>query len=149
MEEVKSLLGLMAAGTVLGLGLALVVLPGVALLVVPTGVAILAVEFAWARRWLRKARDFVQGSRGSDVDGSRATARLSVPGKLRQRAQVIVSSATFVVAAALLVLAGAVLVAVPAALGILSLESGRAKLLLRNAKHSLLRANPLPEKDLG
>ena len=43
-------------GTVLAIGVALIVLPGPAFLVIPAGLAILAVEFAWAARWLRKAR---------------------------------------------------------------------------------------------
>lgn len=45
--------------TVLAIGVALIVLPGPAFVVIPLGLAILSVEFAWARRWLRKAR---QGS---------------------------------------------------------------------------------------
>jgi uncharacterized protein (TIGR02611 family) len=43
-------------GTVLALGIALIVLPGPAFIVIPAGLAILAIEFAWARRWLRSAR---------------------------------------------------------------------------------------------
>lgn len=43
-------------GTVLLLGIALIVLPGPATLVIPAGLAILALEFAWARRWLRRIR---------------------------------------------------------------------------------------------
>ena len=43
----------------LAIGVALIVLPGPALVVIPLGLAILGVEFAWARRWLRKVR---QGS---------------------------------------------------------------------------------------
>ena len=50
-------------GTVLLLGLALVILPGPAFLVIPAGLAILAVEFAWARRWLRKVRAIFDRSR--------------------------------------------------------------------------------------
>jgi len=46
-------------GTVLAAGLALVVLPGPAFIVIPAGLAILAMEFAWARRWLRKARGYL------------------------------------------------------------------------------------------
>jgi tellurite resistance protein TerC len=42
--------------TVLLIGVALVVLPGPAFVVIPVGLAILATEYAWARRWLRKAR---------------------------------------------------------------------------------------------
>lgn len=43
-------------GTVLLIGLALLVLPGPALVVIPIGLAILGAEFAWARHWLRKVR---------------------------------------------------------------------------------------------
>ena len=43
-------------GTVLFVGIALIVLPGPATLVIPAGLAILALEFAWARRWLRKIK---------------------------------------------------------------------------------------------
>lgn len=42
--------------TVLLIGVALLVLPGPAFIVIPIGLAILATEYAWARRWLRKAR---------------------------------------------------------------------------------------------
>ncbi len=42
--------------TVLLIGVALLVLPGPAFIVIPVGLAILATEYAWARRWLRKAR---------------------------------------------------------------------------------------------
>jgi len=43
-------------GTVLLIGVALLVLPGPAFIVIPAGLAILALEFAWARRWLDKAK---------------------------------------------------------------------------------------------
>ena len=43
--------------TVLLVGIALLVLPGPAFVVIPAGIGILAIEFAWARRWLRKLRD--------------------------------------------------------------------------------------------
>lgn len=44
--------------TVVIIGIALLVLPGPAFIVIPAGLAILALEFAWARRWLKtiKAR---------------------------------------------------------------------------------------------
>jgi uncharacterized protein (TIGR02611 family) len=42
--------------TVLIVGVALIFLPGPAFVVIPTGLAILGLEFAWARRWLRKLR---------------------------------------------------------------------------------------------
>lgn len=51
-------------GTVLLLGLALLVLPGPAFIVIPAGLAILATEFVWARRWLRKGREAFDKARG-------------------------------------------------------------------------------------
>lgn len=47
----------LVGGTVLLVGLALIVLPGPALVVIPVGLAILGLEFAWARAWLRKVRE--------------------------------------------------------------------------------------------
>lgn len=44
-------------GTVVLVGLFLLVLPGPAVVVIPAGIAILGIEFAWARRWLRKVRN--------------------------------------------------------------------------------------------
>ena len=44
-------------GTVLLVGLALIVLPGPAFVVIPLGLAILGLEFAWARVWLRKVKE--------------------------------------------------------------------------------------------
>lgn len=46
-------------GTVLLIGIALMVLPGPAFLVIPLGLAILATEFVWAKRWLQKVRSLV------------------------------------------------------------------------------------------
>lgn len=43
-------------GTVLLVGVALIVLPGPAFVVIPLGLAILGLEFAWARVWLRKVK---------------------------------------------------------------------------------------------
>ncbi len=43
-------------GTVLLLGLAMLVLPGPAVVVIPAGLAILATEFLWARRALRNTK---------------------------------------------------------------------------------------------
>jgi len=60
MKKVKRILVAVVGATVLALGIALVVLPGPAFLVIPAGLAILAIEFAWARRWLHKARSFLR-----------------------------------------------------------------------------------------
>ena len=43
-------------GSVLVVGLCMVVLPGPAFVVIPAGLAILGVEFAWARTWLKKVK---------------------------------------------------------------------------------------------
>jgi tellurite resistance protein TerC len=50
-------------GTILLLGIVLIVLPGPAFVVIPAGLAILSIEFAWARRFLHKVREGI--SRGS------------------------------------------------------------------------------------
>lgn len=46
----------MIGGTILVLGVAMVVLPGPAILVIPIGLGVLGLEFAFARHWLRKLR---------------------------------------------------------------------------------------------
>jgi len=46
-------------GTVLVIGIAMIVLPGPALVVIPAGLAILATEFIWARRALRRCKGAV------------------------------------------------------------------------------------------
>lgn len=56
-------------GTVLLVGIALLVLPGPAFLVIPAGLAILGLEFAWARRWLRSVKQHLtrEGGGGGRV----------------------------------------------------------------------------------
>ena len=44
-------------GTVVAIGIAMLALPGPAVLVIPLGLGILALEFAWARHWLRRLKD--------------------------------------------------------------------------------------------
>ena len=52
--------GLALAGMlVVLLGVVMLVTPGPGLLVIPLGLAILAVEFAWARLWLRRVRESI------------------------------------------------------------------------------------------
>ena len=47
----------LVGGTVVLIGIALIVLPGPAFIVIPIGLSILATEFVWAKRWLKKARE--------------------------------------------------------------------------------------------
>ncbi len=43
-------------GTILLIGVLLIVLPGPAFIVIPVGLAILSLEFAWAKRYLLRVR---------------------------------------------------------------------------------------------
>jgi tellurite resistance protein TerC len=43
--------------TVVLIGVILIFTPGPAMVVIPAGLAILSIEFAWARRWLRRLKD--------------------------------------------------------------------------------------------
>ena len=54
--HIKRIIVTVVGGTVLIFGVILIVTPGPAVLVIPVGLAILGTEYAWARRWLRKAR---------------------------------------------------------------------------------------------
>jgi tellurite resistance protein TerC len=57
--------------SVLLLGIVMLVAPGPAFIVIPVGLAILAIEFVWARHWLKKLREMI--SRRSAVSrGDRA-----------------------------------------------------------------------------
>ena len=53
----RTIVVLIVGGTVVILGVLMIVTPGPALIVVPAGLAILATEFAWARRWLTKLKE--------------------------------------------------------------------------------------------
>ena len=52
-------------GTIVIIGIALLVLPGPGSVVIPLGLLILASEFAWARRVIRRGRIFVERARRS------------------------------------------------------------------------------------
>jgi tellurite resistance protein TerC len=56
---------LIVGSSVLIIGLAMVLLPGPAIVVIPLGLAILGVEFAWARRWLSRAKRMIADGRRS------------------------------------------------------------------------------------
>ncbi len=55
-KQARRLIVAVVGGTVLLIGLALLVLPGPAFLVIPLGLAILATEFVWARRLLARVK---------------------------------------------------------------------------------------------
>jgi hypothetical protein len=54
--------------TVLGIGVAMLVLPGPALLVIPIGLAVLGTEFVWAKRWLQRVRSLVSARKQSSPE---------------------------------------------------------------------------------
>ena len=58
-SALRKLIVAVIGGTVLLIGIALIVLPGPAFIVIPVGLAILATEFAWARHALKRARELV------------------------------------------------------------------------------------------
>jgi uncharacterized protein (TIGR02611 family) len=62
-------------GTVIVIGVLMIFLPGPAMVVIPAGLGILGLEFAWARRWLRKIKKQVLSQLQTDTKGnsSRAT----------------------------------------------------------------------------
>ncbi len=47
-------------GSIVLIGIALIVLPGPAFIVIPVGLGILGLEFAWARRWMERVREHAQ-----------------------------------------------------------------------------------------
>ena len=57
--------------SVLIIGIVMIVTPGPALILIPAGLAILGLEFAWARRWLRRLRQRIS-SRNRRQLGERA-----------------------------------------------------------------------------
>jgi uncharacterized protein (TIGR02611 family) len=65
-------------GTILLLGVVMLVTPGPALLVIPIGLAILGLEFAWARLWLKRIRRRISAgfanNRGRDAERYRSKA---------------------------------------------------------------------------
>ena len=69
-QAVRRVVVAVVGGTVVLIGVAMLVLPGPAFVVIPAGLAILAIEFAWARRWLHKARAqaaaLIERAKGSD-----------------------------------------------------------------------------------
>ena len=59
----KKVVVALIGSTVVLVGVVMIVTPGPAILVIPAGLAILAVEFAWARRWLRRVKAYVKVAR--------------------------------------------------------------------------------------
>jgi len=72
MKLLRQILIAALGGTVLLIGVAMIVLPGPAIVVIPAGLAILATEFAWARHWLKASREyFAKKFPGKNADTKR------------------------------------------------------------------------------
>jgi len=65
LTSLRKLVIAILGGTVLLIGVALIVLPGPAFIVIPIGLAILATEFAWARSMVKRAKAMVGKKNGS------------------------------------------------------------------------------------
>lgn len=63
LHSLRKLAIALSGGSVVLVGIAMLVLPGPAILVIPLGLAILATEFLWARRWLKRARALLPNGR--------------------------------------------------------------------------------------
>lgn len=57
LRKAKRWIKIVIGGTVLLLGISLIVLPGPAIIVIPLGLAILATELVWARQLLHKVKE--------------------------------------------------------------------------------------------
>ena len=49
------------------MGIAMILLPAPSTLVILVGLAILAIEFAWARHWLLRVRQYIPGKKSGAV----------------------------------------------------------------------------------
>ena len=61
MKFIKRIVIAVVGGTVLILGIAMIVRPVPSFVVIVAGLAILSIEFAWARHLVRKARSYLPG----------------------------------------------------------------------------------------
>ncbi len=76
----KRFLVAIIGGTVLVLGITMLVLPGPAFLVIPAGLAILATKFLWARRALRRCKSLAAKAPGN-LNWLQFASRKSAPSK--------------------------------------------------------------------
>jgi tellurite resistance protein TerC len=59
-RQARRVIILIVGSTIVVLGIVMIVTPLPAILVVPLGLSILAIEFAWARRWLKRFHQTVE-----------------------------------------------------------------------------------------
>lgn len=56
LSTAKKIIVLVIGGTLVSIGIAMIILPGPAFLVIPIGLSILGTEFAWAKAFLKRVR---------------------------------------------------------------------------------------------
>lgn len=66
----KKIIVLIIGGTLLGIGIAMIVLPGPAFIVIPIGLSILGTEFAWARVFIKRVQTHASNMR-SHISGDK------------------------------------------------------------------------------
>lgn len=57
LKQLKRILIAIIGGTIVLIGVAMIVLPGPAFIVIPVGLSILATEFVWAKKLIEKFKD--------------------------------------------------------------------------------------------
>jgi uncharacterized protein (TIGR02611 family) len=62
-KKARRIVIIVIGGTVLAIGVIMIVAPGPAIIVIPLGLAILATEFAWARSLLHKVKDRINSAK--------------------------------------------------------------------------------------
>ncbi|HBG07443.1 MAG: hypothetical protein A2075_07445 [Geobacteraceae bacterium GWC2_58_44] len=61
LKQARRLVVSIVGVTILGIGLAMIVLPGPAIVVIPVGLGVLATEFVWAKNLLRDIKNRLPG----------------------------------------------------------------------------------------
>ncbi len=74
LKTARRLVIFVIGGTIVLLGVAMIVTPGPAILVIPAGLAVLATEFVWARRLLRRFKTTARGV-AAKITGRDAASR--------------------------------------------------------------------------
>ena len=65
-KAAKRIAILVVGGTMVVLGIIMIVTPGPGILGIAIGLTILAVEFTWARRWLKRLRETISNGMASN-----------------------------------------------------------------------------------
>ena len=62
-------------GTLVVIGIVMIVAPGPAFVVIPLGLGVLAIEFTWARRWLERVKSMIPVSGRPENQSAQPTSR--------------------------------------------------------------------------